>query len=146
MNEAEFWKVLDMLDWDCEGNDDMVLKPLVSYLSKQSDNVIFEFENIMAKLLYDIDSKKIAEEIYGTSDYFSGDEFLYIRCCAIINGQRYYEDVRSNKRCLSRDLDFEAILYVPSKAWAEKHGKDVDQYPHFAEPSYETCSNEELWK
>ena len=29
MNEKEFWKILDKLDWNNEGDDDLVLKPVI---------------------------------------------------------------------------------------------------------------------
>ena len=37
MNEKEFWKILDKLDWNNEGDDDLVLKPVIKYLSKLKD-------------------------------------------------------------------------------------------------------------
>ena len=40
MNEKEFWKILDKLDWNNEGDDDLVLKPVIKYLSKLKDEEI----------------------------------------------------------------------------------------------------------
>ena len=51
MNEKEFWKILDKLDWNNEGDDDLVLKPVIKYLSKLKDEEIFAFHEIMSKLL-----------------------------------------------------------------------------------------------
>ncbi|WP_315115762.1 DUF4240 domain-containing protein [uncultured Clostridium sp.] len=146
MKKNQFWKIIKMLDWSSEGNDDKVLAPVIQYLSEQSDEEIFEFENIMSKLLYDIDSKKIAMQLYGTLELFSNDLFLYQRCVAIVNGQGYYSSILYGGEILDPDLEFESILYVPIKAWAKKHQQDTSNYPHIAEPSYESCSNEELWK
>lgn len=145
MKKNQFWKVIKMLDWSKEGNDDEVLAPVVQYLSEQTDEEIFEFENIMSKLLYDIDSKKIAMQLYGTSEQFSADEFLYQRCVAVVNGQGYYSSILYGGIKLNKDLEFEAVLYVPIKAWAKKHKQDTSNYPHIPETSYESCSNKALW-
>ena len=75
MDEKEFWRILDMLDWDSAGNDAAVLAPAVDYLSKQSDEVIFAFEDAMAQHLYDLDSKRLAVQLYGDELQFSGDLF-----------------------------------------------------------------------
>ena len=48
MNEKEFWKILDKLDWNNEGDDDLVLKPVIKYLSKLKDEEIFAFHEIMS--------------------------------------------------------------------------------------------------
>lgn len=42
-------------------------------------------------------------------------------------------------------MEFEALLYVPQKAWALKNNADIDEYPHIAPLSYETGSNENGW-
>ena len=146
MTESIFWFIMDMLDWNKQGDDEKVMAPAVRYLSKQSDEEIFDFSDIMAKLLYDIDSKKLAEKIYGKDDYFSGDEFLYTRCVALINGKDYYYAVKNGKKKLNRDLEFESILYLPIDAWSKKHKKSPELYPHIAEYSYETGRNSELWE
>lgn len=146
MKKNQFWKIIKMLDWSNEGNDDKVLAPIIQYLSEQPDEEIFDFENIMSKLLYDIDSKKIAMQLYGTSEHFSSDLFLYQRCVAIVNGQGYYNSILYGGITLDPDLEFESILYVPIKAWAKKHQQDTSNYPHIPEPSYESCSNKEFWK
>jgi hypothetical protein len=43
-------------------------------------------------------------------------------------------------------MEFEALLYVPPQAWALKHKKLEEDYPHIAPLSYETGSNREQWK
>ena len=32
-----FWTTMELCDWDQEGDDDKVLKPVIEYLSKQED-------------------------------------------------------------------------------------------------------------
>lgn len=144
MNVKEFWRISDMLDWNAQGDDEKVLKPAADYLARLSDEEIFEFEDIMSKLLYDLDSEKIAHELYG-GDNFSGDLFLYQRCVALINGEGYYAAVLSGITKLDTDGEFESLLYLPCRAWAKKHKADPRDYPHIPEISYETGSNKELW-
>lgn len=99
----------------------------------------------MAELLYSIDSRVIANSIYKDMEHFSGDEFLYIRCTALVNGKPYYNAILKGRRKLKANMEFEAILYVPMLAWARRHGKDTE-YPHTTKLSYETGSNEAGWR
>ncbi len=145
MTEKEFWKIMDKADWSSEGDDDKVLAPVIDALSKLDDNEIFGFEDVMSKLLYDIDSQEIALKLFGPELGFSEDMFLYQRCVALINGAKYYNKILTGKEQLDPDMEFEAILYVPQLAWAKKHQADTGDYPHFPEISYETGSNEALW-
>lgn len=145
MTEKEFWKIVDKADWDNQGDDEKVLAPVIDALSKLDDEEIFGFEDVMSKLLYDIDSQEIALQLYGPELHFSEDLFLYQRCVALMNGAKYYKKILAGKEKLDPDSEFEAILYVPHRAWAQKHQADSGDYPHFPEISYETGSNEALW-
>ena len=87
MNKYEFfWKTMERCDWSNEGDDDKVLMPVVKYLSKQDDNAIFEFDDLMSELLYGLDTKKLADQCQKADPYMSDDTFLYSRCVALING------------------------------------------------------------
>ena len=145
MNDNDFFKLTDALDWSKQGDDDKVLKPLIDHLAKCSDEEIFDFEDKMAELLYKLDTPKTAERSYGTRDHFSGDDFLYLRCVALINGNVFYEKILDGSDVLDADMEFEAILYAPAKAWAKKHNSDPDEYPHTPKPDYETGSNAKAW-
>ena len=145
MDEEAFFRMMDLLDWEQEGNDGKVLEPLVAYLAEWPDEVISAFDNKMAELLYALDSRAMAMRIYGTDQHFSGDDFLYIRCIALVNGQEFYQQVRDGKRTLRPDMEFESVLYVPVWAWARKHGEEPDAYPYLTVVSYETGSNRAQW-
>ncbi len=69
-----------------------------------------------------------------------------MECVALINGPAYYEKVRQGKEKGVWSMEFEALLYVPLKAWALKHNGSVDEYPHTTPLSYETGSNQAGWK
>lgn len=145
MNEKQFWKIMDLADWKKQGDDGQVLAPVIDKLSQMDDAEIFGFEDVMSKLLYDIDSQDLALGLYGPELHFSEDLFLYQRCVALCNGEKYYKKTVSGKQGLDPDKEFEAILYVPHLAWAKKHQADSGDYPHFPGISYETGSNEKLW-
>ena len=145
MNEKEFWKILDKLDWNNEGDDDLVLKQVIKYLSKLKDEEIFAFHEIMSKLLFNIDGKAWAKDIYKDFSNYSDDDFLYTRCVAIVNGEKYYNSIKNRKKKLNQDLEFESILYVPEEAWNLKHKDDLNEYEYIPKYNYESRSNIDLW-
>ena len=57
-----FWSAMELCDWSHEGDDNKVLKPLVEYLSKQSDDDIFKFDDLMSELLYQLDTRELADQ------------------------------------------------------------------------------------
>lgn len=147
MSAIDFFHITDeYLDWDKSGDDDAVIEPLIDFLSKWGDELIFAFDDMMAELLYSLDTKKIANDIYKNTDYFSGDDFLYTRCTALVNSKRYYNDILKGRRKLKEGILFEPILYVPGLAWARRHGEEADDYPHVTKFCYETMSNEDGWE
>lgn len=119
--------------------------PLIHHLSQLPDEEIFDFEDIMSELLYELDTRKnykAARRYYSHND----DTFLYSRCVALINGEDYYEEVNAGK---IKDLwknEFESILYVAREAWARKHGENIQEFPHISPRSYETGNNTDGWK
>lgn len=147
MNKYEFfWNTMELCDWTKEGDDNKVIMPVVKYLSSQDDETIFRFDDLMSELLYYLDTKKLIEQCEKTALYASDDTFLYSRCVALINGPEYYEKAKNGKKKEIWDMEFEALLYIPQRAWALKHKKQEEEYPHFAPLSYETGSNTEGWK
>ena len=141
-----FWKTIKLCDWTHEGNDDLVLQPVIQYLASQEDPIIFHFEDLMSELLYALDTRKLAKQCKKADKYFSEDSFLYSRCVALINGEKFYQEALLGKCKMIWTLEFEALLYVAPKAWAYKHQRDVFEYPHIPPVSYETGSNVDGWK
>lgn len=139
-----FWDTMELCDWDKEGDDELVLKPVIQYLSAQDDETIFRFDDLMSELLYRLDNRTLAEQCRQQSGFLSDDGFLYSRCVALINGADYYEKA-INAECPDMwEMEFESLLYVPQTAWEKKHGKDTG-YPHRSPLSFETGSNTEGW-
>lgn len=100
---------------------------------------------MMAELLYTLDTRKIAQSIY-KGENFSADEFLYIRCVALINSKPFYNAVIAGRKKLKTDLEFETLLSIPARAWARCHHKQSNEYPYLTKYCYETMSNKEGWK
>lgn len=146
MNEHMFFSIImNKCNWKKQGHDEKILAPLIKFLSEQNDDEIFLFDDIMQELLYKLDTRKNfkrASKYYKHSD----DTFLYSRCVALINGEEYYKNVKSGKIKDVWTMEFEAILYVPMKAWAMKHNTSDDDYPHLSPLSCETRSNKDEWK
>lgn len=145
MDSARFWEIIALLDWEKEDDDDVLL-PAIEKLAGLDDQEIFSFDDIMAGLLYDIDGRVWAEDIYRKLDNVSSEDFLYTRCVAIIKGKAYYDAVKNHTEILEPNAKFEAILYAPPIAWAVKHDADVEGYPHETKFSFETGSNTDLWR
>ncbi len=149
MSAIDFFHFTDTyLNWDRKGDDFAVIEPLIILLATWGDDLIFAFHDTMAELLYSLDTRKIAQDAYKGKDinYISGDEFLYIRCAALINSKRFYNDIVNGRKKLKGNLEFEAILSVPALAWARFHAKSENEYQHTTKYSYETMSNIEAWK
>lgn len=90
MSAIDFFHLTDVyLDWEKKGDDNAVIEPLITLLATWGDDLIFAFDDMMAELLYSLDTQKIAWDVYKSSN-FSADEFLYIRCVALINSKRSY--------------------------------------------------------
>lgn len=146
MDRTRFFEIIMAIcDWDASGDDEKVLRPLVEYLAQQSDETIFSFDETMTELLFELDTKKNfkkARRYYTHSD----DSFLYSRCCALINGEEYYEKVKAGKISNLWQMEFEAILSVPMCAWEKKYGTAASEYPYLPTKSYETRSNVDGWK
>jgi len=141
-----FWDTMQLCDWTCEGDDGKVLRPVIQDLAGRDDEAIFLFDDLMSELLYGLDTKKLAAQCEKAEPLWSGDSFLYSRCVALINGPDYYEQAKAGVRNEMWTMEFESLLYVPSRAWALKHQRPEETYPHVSPFSYETGSNQEQWK
>lgn len=129
MSENDFFHIVDQyLDWEKQGDDEKVVKPLVELLAKYGDKLIYAFDRRMTQLLQELDTKEIIEKGYKAADCFGDDAFLYSRCAALVNGKAYFNAVKKCKRKIDINLEFEALLYVPAEAWAIAHHKQAKEY------------------
>ncbi|BCB02729.1 DUF4240 domain-containing protein [Bacillus sp. KH172YL63] len=145
MDENEFWKIIDMFEWKHSGDDEKVLAKALNYLSKKSNEDIYTFDDILSKLLYDLDGKRYAENIgecsFGGND-FTEDDFLYTRCVVVANGKDFYYEVFENPASMPEEMEFESLLYIASEAFEMKNG---EEYEHVSRFDYETYSNKSNW-
>jgi len=146
MNEELFWELVGKLDWQQDSTDEVVA-PLIEALSKRSLADIYQFEEILADKLYQLDGLEYAQELgehaYREGTYFSGDYFLYARCYVVACGFLVFQEVLTTPSKMPKDSDFEALLYVAEKAYELKTGKT--DYSYFPQKSYETYSNYTAW-
>jgi hypothetical protein len=148
MNDLEFWNVIEMLNWDEAGDDEAVVKPVVNYLAKKSDEEIFQFEELLAQKLHALDTKSHAKEIgedafVNEETYFSVDGFLYSRCVVVANGKELFEHVLQNPSEFPKDMEFEAILYVAREAYEQKND---NEWEYISPTDYETYKNVSGWQ
>jgi hypothetical protein len=141
--EEQFWQLIELFDWKQKNRAD-IIQPAVRALSNMPISAIYLFEDFLSKQLFDLDTKEHAKAYMEqqTEDYFSVDDFLYVRCAAVAEGREYYEKVKNNPSELSADIDFEHILSVAADAYKIKTGRDFEYSPLY---NYETKSNTEKW-
>jgi hypothetical protein len=143
-SEEQFWQLIELFDWKQKKRND-IIQPAVTALSKMPVSAIYLFEDFLSEKLFNIDTKEHAKSYMSqqTDDYFSADDFLYVRCAAVAEGRSYYENILKNPYDLSADIDFEHILSIASEAYKQKTGRDFNYMPLY---NYETKSNTEKWQ
>ena len=142
LTEQRFWEIISLFDWADDEDDDRVLEPAVNALATSPVHHIYLFADMLADKLFSLDGKMYAENMrdntYFPNQYFSSDIFLYARCCVIANGQKAYENVLKNPTLMPKDLTFESLLSLASKAYFKKTGRKFD---YVATTPIETYSN-----
>lgn len=147
LDDKVFWEIIGALDWNEEGDDEKVLLPAVTKLSKLKVSEIKQFEETLSFKLFQLDTKEHAKNIGESSfdekeNYISVDAFLYARCAAVANGENFYNNVLNHPAEMPKDIEFEALLSLASTAYEFKTENEFDYYPGV---SYETYSNEKGW-
>lgn len=142
MNENKFWEIIAMLDWSKQGNDDAVIEPAVQALANLSQSAILIFYDLLSEKLYLLDGRIYAENSATTGSGVSSDLFLYGRCAVVANGQEYFENVRRNPTEFPKDINFEALLDIPERAWFRKTGTILEHSPKY---NFETGFNPNGW-
>jgi Protein of unknown function (DUF4240) len=148
MTEEQFWSLMSLVNWKKLGDDDAVVRPLVSAITKLSVEEIFAFDDILAEKLHALDTEAHARHsgaasYKGPNEFFSIDEFLYSRCAVVANGKQTFDEILTDPNEFPEDAEFEAILYVAGAAYEKKTGQD---YSHISKVCYETFSNKNGWR
>jgi len=147
MNDERFWQLVDMFDWEHEGNDTKVIEPAVEALSGLTDEDICGFMETLHNKIYNLDQERFARHIGRESyrsknEYFSTSWFLNVRCCATANGEDLYEDAVDTPENMPKDLGFRAICRVAPEAYFRKTGQKLTYTPS---KNIETFSNKAGW-
>ncbi len=146
-DENDFWKLINLLDWQAEGDDGAVIAPVLKELAKRNPEDIFQFSEILAQKLYLLDGENYAREIgadsySGNKGNFAKNWFLYVRCCAVANGHEYYSSVLQDPKQMPKDIEFQALLNIAPQAYKLKTGQ---RFNYVTQHNYETFSNKQLW-
>ena len=98
MDEDLFWEIIASFNWRKQADDDAIMLPAEKWLASLPVEDIFAFDNILAEKLYQLDGEKYANACYpkkqtlsNGTPYMSVDDFLYCRCCVVVNGQKFYQ-------------------------------------------------------
>lgn len=147
MPEAEFWKLIALLDWKHEGDDRKVLAPLVRALATKPQAAIQRFHERLAQLLFRLDTREHARRIgvgawKGDGARFSPDGFLYARCACVARGEESYYRALGTPRHMPRDTGLESLLDAAPDAHEKKTGKPFN---YFTGLSYESQSSFDGW-
>jgi len=147
MSQDDFWDVIDLLNWDEEGNDDAVIAPAVQQLSELSAEEIIAFQEILSEKLWQLDHEKFAREIgrdaYKNNDkQFSREWFLAARCCAVANGQLFFNDILADPKNMPKGLGFVALTSVAARAYRKKTGNNFN---YSTKNELASCSNRTGW-
>jgi len=148
LSEGQFWDLIDLLNWDAEGDDDNVIAPAVQKLKEMDNDAIAAFEEILCEKLFLLDAERFAREIgrdsyQGQGRYFSKEWFLAARCCAVANGQGFFEEVLGEPKAMPKDLGFLALKELAARAYKAKNGKDFKYLTRF---NPDSMSNQTGWR
>ncbi len=131
--ETFFWQVVELSHENYE--------QAVELLAQKSLSVLFEFEEILAQKLYELDRKSFAQAIYGNRN-ISKDDFVYVRCFTVSQGRMYYEKVLNGEIPMLNQT-FEPLLSLAEKAYFRK---TAAEFPALrTSVSYETGTHQAYW-
>ena len=137
MELPAFWTLIAQLDWRHKGKESKVIAPVVETLATKSVRTIKNFEERLATLLYQLDTKAHSQRASA-----SPDGFLYSRCACVANGPEFYDSVRANPKKMPLKTEFESLLGIAATAYEKKTGREFD---YRTGRSYETGSNLKGW-
>ncbi len=142
--DKEFWQIIETLDWS-KSDADEIMAPAVKKLAAMPVVNIYLFADKLAEKLYQLDTRLHGNAYLANEgdDYLSVDDFLYIRCAVVAEGEAYFEQVKANPAEFPAEISFESLLSLSNQAYSMKTGRAFDYYPVI---SYETYSNKEGWK
>ncbi len=152
MTSDEFWALIARINvkgtaqLDKADCSEQGLAHAAKALSGLEIKQIESFQEHLSKCLYDLDGKKYADHAGASGG--SDDGFLYVRCWVVAQGRAHYEKVLNNPEKMPNNSEqwCEEIVYVALEAWGLKTGNDPMEWDFEPKLSYESSSNEDLWR
>jgi len=145
LTDEDFWAIIEKLDWSKLGQNEAVLAPAIEALSKMPLASIHQFEDILSKKLWQLDTRQHAIASLNGKDLnqLSDDYFLYDRCGVVANGKAFFEKILSHPTEWPIGYSFSQLLNLASDSFQLKTGKAFIHSPKY---NYETGSNETGWE
>lgn len=145
LSETGFWELIAQLDWS-QQDKEKIIEPVVVALSKMPVANIYQFQDLLSKKLWNLDTRAHANAFAPETeeeDYLSVDDFLYARCGVVAKGQIFYKEVLQNPETMPNDHTFSPLLRIAHKAYERKTGNKMMIPAAF---NYETYSNSLGWE
>lgn len=143
-SDKQFWQIINMLDWTQKSHKD-ILAPAIKQLAEMPIVNIYLFADKLSEKLFLLDTRLHGDAYLAKQedDYFSVDDYLYVRCAVVAEGQVYYEQVLNDPQTMPGDITFESLLSLADAAYKQQAGKPFDYQPSY---NYETYSNKKGWQ
>ena len=129
----KFWALIDEAVKSSNGNNSLKEDYLTTELEKLSLDEIKDFELAFRKCVIDADDFNVMAAQKIIDGYVSDDTYLYFRCWLIGQGQTVYSETLKNPDYLANlvnegdECDWEGIMYLATKAYSQKTGKEEDE-------------------
>jgi Protein of unknown function (DUF4240) len=93
-SSAQFWALIDLFDWK-QKKRTAIIQPTVEALAKLPVSNIYLFHDTLSEKLYHLDTRRHAGVYTAQQDdgYLSVDDFLYVRCGVVAEGEQYYQHI-----------------------------------------------------
>jgi hypothetical protein len=148
MTEEQFWTIIAKVDQDAleQGDEEGAVEPVLSLLLRKKEDDLQDFEEVLSQKLYALDGRAFADAAGEAGE--SDDTFLYARCYVVARGRAFYEKVLADPQKMPNGeaQSCEALLYIHRYAWSELTGNDESDWEFEATVSFESHSNEALWR
>ncbi len=144
LTEARFWQIIGQLDWSESDDREAILAPAVNALANLPIGNIHQFQDILSEKLWLLDTYAQAKPFMDKhpKGRLSVDDFLYVRCAVVAEGEVYFKKALAKPASIPQDLTFEPLLHLASLAYQKKTGL---QFVHIPAYDFETYGNEQGW-
>lgn len=138
MDKKEFWQLLEAAKDKAKGSQTLQEQTLIASLAQHSPEQIIEFECILRECLIEADHFNIMAAQKILNGYVTDDSYLYFRCWLIGQGEKVFLEALRDADTLAKVAEepyseFEALLYVATKAYEKHTGKkeedNEDSFP-----------------